>query len=137
LSACYLDASAIVKLATPEAETHALRRHVARHRYLITSRLATVEVARALGRRGPETEASASEPMRQIFEHVQLVELDESVAVAAATVPPASLRSLDAIHLASALAIGEELTELITYDARLAAAARSIGLKVHAPGQDP
>jgi predicted nucleic acid-binding protein len=135
LSACYLDASAIVKLATPEGETQALRAHLAQHRHLVTSRLTTVEVARALRRRGPETEASAMDPMREILQHLDLVELDEDVAATAATVAPAVLRSLDAIHLASALAIGGELTEIITYDSRLAAAARNAGLEVQAPGQ--
>jgi predicted nucleic acid-binding protein len=130
-----VDASAIVKLATSEVETQALRAHLAQHRHLVTSRLTTVEVARALRRRGPETEASAMDPMREIFQHLDLVELDEDVAATAATVAPAVLRSLDAIHLASALAIGEELTEIITYDSRLAAAARNAGLEVQAPGQ--
>jgi predicted nucleic acid-binding protein len=73
LSACYLDASAIVKLATPEGETQALRAHLAQHRHLVTSRLTTVEVARALRRRGPETEASAMDPMREIFQHWTLL----------------------------------------------------------------
>jgi predicted nucleic acid-binding protein len=130
-----VDASAIVKLATSEVETQALRAHLAQHRHLVTSRLTTVEVARALRRRGPETEASAMDPMREIFQHLDLVELDEDVAATAATVAPAILRSLDAIHLASALAIGEELTEIITYDSRLATAARNAGLEVQAPGQ--
>jgi predicted nucleic acid-binding protein len=137
LSSCYLDASAIVKLATLEDETQALRAHLSQYRSLLTSRLATVEVPRALKRRGAETEAAAAGPMRQIFEFLQVVELDEGVAATAAGLAPASLRSLDAIHLASALAIGEDLTEFVTYDARLAAAARGAGLEVQAPGQRP
>jgi len=135
LSSCYLDASAIVKLATPEAETQALRTHLSQHQHLITSRLATVEVPRALKRRGPESEASAGEPMREVLEHLQVIELDEAISVVAAALAPASLRSLDAIHLASVLAIGAELTEVVTYDLRLAAAARSAGLEVRSPGR--
>lgn len=134
MSSCYLDASAIVKLATPEAETQALRTHLAQRQQLITSRLARVEVPRALKRRGPESEASAAEPMGEIFEHLHIVELDAAIATTAAAVAPATMRSLDAIHLASALAIGEELTEMVTYDLRLAAAARSAGLEVRSPG---
>ncbi len=122
-----------MKLATAEAETQALRAHLAQHRHLITSRLATVEVPRALRRRGAESEASAAEAVQNVLELLELVELDEEVARQAATLAPPTLRSLDAIHLASALAIGEELTEFITYDARLAAAARSAGLEVLAP----
>ena len=135
MSSCYLDASAIVKLATAEAETQALRAHLAQHQHLITSRLATVEVPRALKRRGPESEASAAEPMREVLEHLQVVELDAGIAMIVAVLAPPTLRSLDAIHLASALAIGEELTEVVTYDLRLAAAARSAGLEVRSPGR--
>lgn len=135
MSSCYLDASAIVKLATAEAETQALRAHLAQHQHLITSRLATVEVPRALKRRGPESEASAAEPMREVLDHLQVVELDAGIAMIVAVLAPPTLRSLDAIHLASALAIGEELTEVITYDLRLAAAARSAGLEVRSPGR--
>lgn len=137
MSSCYLDASAIVKLATNEAETQALRAHLEQHQRLITSRLATVEVPRALKRRGPESEAIGGAPLRDVLEHLQLVELDEGIATSAAALAPATLRSLDAIHLASALAIGEELTEVITYDGRLAAAALSAGLEVRSPGQQP
>ena len=133
MSSCYLDASAIVKLATAEAETQVLRAHLAQHEHLLTSRLATVEVQRALKRRGPESEALGAQAMRDVLELLELVELDEGVATQAATLAPPTLRSLDAIHLASALAIGEELTEFITYDARLAAAARGAGLEVRAP----
>ncbi len=133
MSACYLDASAIVKLAMAEAETPALRAHLAKHEHLISSRLATIEVPRALRRRGPESEAAGAEALRAVLDLLELVELDEGVAQQAATLAPPTLRSLDAIHLASALAIGEELTEFITYDARLAAAARGAGLEVRAP----
>lgn len=62
-----------------------------------------------------------------------IVELDETIASAAARVEPPSLRSLDAIQLASALAIGEELEAVVTYDRRMADAARAAGLAVMAP----
>ena len=133
MSSCYLDASAIVKLATIESETEALRAHLDRHHRLITSRLASVEVARALARRGPESVAVAGEPVRAAFDGLLLVELDAEIARQAAELRPVTLRALDAIHLASALVIGDELAELITYDARLAAAARQAGLEVVAP----
>ena len=133
MTACYLDGSALVKLATIEAETDALRAHIAIHRRLITSRVAAVEVPRALARRGPASVKAAAEALKSAFDHLHLVELDETVAERAAELTPAALRSLDAIHLTSALAIGSELTELITYDARLASAARAAGLEVVAP----
>ena len=133
MTACYLDASAIVKLATREQETNALREHVAAYDARVTSRLATVEVPRALARRGSDSVAVGAEPLRAILRTLLLVELDEDVAKRAAELEPAMLRSLDAIHLASALVIGDELAAVVTYDARLASAARAAGLTVLAP----
>jgi predicted nucleic acid-binding protein len=133
VTACYLDASAIVKLATVEAETDALREHLAAYDSRITSRLATVEVPRALARRGAESVAVGAQPLHVVLGSLQLVELDGVVAAQAAELEPATLRSLDAVHLASALAIGDELGALITYDGHLASAARAAGLTVLAP----
>jgi predicted nucleic acid-binding protein len=133
VTACYLDASAIVKLATAEAETDALRQHLAAYDSRITSRLATVEVLRALARRGVDSVAVGAEPLQAVLRSLQLVELDGAVAARAVELEPATLRSLDAVHLASALAIGDALDALITYDGRLASAARAAGLTVLAP----
>jgi predicted nucleic acid-binding protein len=132
VSACYLDASALVKLATSEPETQALRDHLARSVIRITSRLATVEVARALRRRGRDSGALAGD-IAKVFEGLAMVELSDSVAAAAGGVDPVTLRPLDAVHLASALSLGDEGTSLVTYDARLADAARAAGLEVVAP----
>jgi predicted nucleic acid-binding protein len=133
LTACYLDASAIVKLATIETETDALRGHLAQYKSRLTSRIATVEVPLALARRGADSVAAGTEPLHEALWGLLLVELDESIAERAAELEPPGLRSLDAIHLASALAIGDELGALITYDARQASAARAAGLTVLAP----
>lgn len=62
------------------------------------------------------------------------LELDERLATAAARRASASLRTLDAIHLASALSLADELDAFVTYDDRLTATARSAGLMVAAPG---
>jgi len=133
LTACYLDTSAIVKLAIRETETDALRVHLTQYDTRATSRLATVEVPRALARRGPDSVAAGAEPLAQVLGSLQLVELDGAVARHAAELRPAALRSLGAIHLASALALGDELGAVVTYDARLASAARAAGLRVIAP----
>jgi uncharacterized protein len=122
-----------VKLATVEPESDALREHVAQYDAHLTSRIAAVEVARALARRGPESVAVGSQPLSELLRSLQLVELDETVGLRAAALEPPTLRSLDAIHLASALVIGEELTAMITYDTRLASAARAVGVTVLAP----
>jgi predicted nucleic acid-binding protein len=134
VTACYLDASALVKLATLEPESDALRTYFARRPQRLTSRLAEVEVARALARRGRESQAAAGSAVNQAIEGLTIVELDAEIAAAAGRIEPASLRSLDAIHLASALAIGDELEALVTYDRRLADAARGAGLRVDVPG---
>ena len=133
MSSCYLDASALVKLATREPQTDALRDHLQRYASRATSRLAAVEVGRALARRGPESVAVGSGSVREALEGLVIVELTEAIVAVAATLEPASLRSLDAIHLASALALSDELEAFVTYDARLADAAREAGLSVLAP----
>jgi predicted nucleic acid-binding protein len=132
VSACYLDASALVKLATPEAETDVLRAHLAGYVQRLTNRIATVEVARALLRRGAES-AALTDAVAEAFTGLGVAELDAHTADAAGRIGPAVLRSLDAIHLASALALSDELDAFITYDLRLADAAREAGLEVVAP----
>lgn len=132
MTACYLDASALVKLATPEPETAMLRDAMSRYATRITSRLAEVEVARALARRSAAS-AALIDDVRLAFEGLAIVDLDAAVASLAGIVPPPMLRSLDAVHLASALSIGDELDAVVTYDARLADAARAAGLDVVAP----
>ena len=64
-----------------------------------------------------------------------LLEIDEQVLKLAATVEPNGLRSLDAIHLASALTLGSDLGAMVTYDSALAAAARAVGIEVLSPGK--
>ncbi|MFF1413514.1 hypothetical protein ACFVX6_27665 [Streptomyces sp. NPDC058289] len=61
------------------------------------------------------------------------IDLDPGIRILAQTVRPATVRSLDAVHLAPALSIGERLTSFVTYDKRLADAARDAGLIVDAP----
>lgn len=129
---CYLDASALVKLATPEAETDALRAELDSYDARLTSRLATVEVARALRRRGAAS-AALEDAVAEAFSRLAIVELDEGIAEPAGSMDPPVLRTLDAIHLASALALGPDLGSVVTYDVRLADAARAAGLDVIAP----
>jgi predicted nucleic acid-binding protein len=125
----YLDASAIVKLVAPEAERPALREFLLDKPRRITSLLAAVEVPRAVARRA----GHLPERLASVFTGLILIELSRSVATRAAALQPAALRSLDAIHLASALEFGEDLEVFITYDERLAAAARGLGMPVASP----
>lgn len=126
----YFDSSAIVKLERLERESLALIDYLTDAEIeASTSIVAGVEVARAL-KRVRATAPPANEPMRGFF----LLELDPAICAAAGTLEAPTLRSLDAIHLATALAIDDDL-DFITYDDRLAAAAREHGLRVVQPGR--
>lgn len=133
MSAIYLDSSAIVKLATEEAESDALRSYIAQHTTRLTSRVATVEVQRALARKGAASVAGAGELVTEVLKAISVIELDEEISVRAASLRPPTLRTWDAIHLASAITMGSELVEVITYDSRFADAAQAAGLAVSAP----
>ena len=133
MTGVYLDASAIVKLGTAEPESLALRAWLRDRSPLLTSRISTVEVARAIGRNEAGSVAAGRAAAREVFTSVALTELDAGIANRAAELGPATLRALDAIHLATVLALGGELAAFVTYDGRLADAARAAGLEVIAP----
>jgi predicted nucleic acid-binding protein len=86
-------------------------------------------VVRAVRREVPELTADAQRVVAQIA----VVEPTAAIRARAAILEPVTLRSLDALHLATALEIGDELDGLVTYDARLSAAAATVGLAVLAP----
>lgn len=127
--AIYLDSAAIVKLVHAEAETQALRDWLDERidSPWTSSALLEVEAFRALARYAPE---SASR-LHRVLDLVNLVDIDAGVRILAQTVRPATVRSLDAIHLATALRIRP--VSFVTYDKRLADAAREAGLAVAAP----
>lgn len=122
----YVDSSALVKLFADEPESDALRAALAGRR-LVSSVLAEIEVRRAGRRHGLADSAAAA--MRAVV----LLSLEQDVVEAAVSAQPETLASLDAIHLASALTLGEEVDALVTYDERLADAAGAAGLTVLAP----
>lgn len=126
---CYLDASACVKLVSPEPESDALVDYLRHHPEQVTSVVADVEVARAAARLGP----IAAQGARLLFDTVTLVPLTAEVRELARTMPPLTLRSLDAIHLATASALGPDLGGLVAYDRRLLDAAADLGLPVASP----
>ncbi len=128
----YLDSSALVKLVQREAESYALRRYLQAHRsdVRVASELVRVEVVRSVLAGGP---AAVSHARRQLA-RLYLVVIDRDVLDRAATIAPASLlRSLDAIHLATAELLSAELRAILTYDARMAGAAAALGLVVASP----
>jgi predicted nucleic acid-binding protein len=70
---------------------------------------------------------------QRVVSQLAVVEPTEAIRSRAALLEPANLRSLDALHLATALEIGDELDGLVTYDGRMSAAAEALGLTVLAP----
>jgi predicted nucleic acid-binding protein len=129
MAAVYLDSSAMVKLAVREPESDALRRHLRRRQPWVSSALARTEVLRALLPGGKE----ALNAGRRVLARCDLVRVNDRVLNLAGSMPPSELRSLDAIHLATADRIGADLGGLVTYDDRMAKVARRMGLRVSAP----
>lgn len=127
----YLDASALVKLVAEESESLALRAFLAGRPARVSSALTRVEVIRAVGR--STLGAAGRRRAQEALARITLVRLDEDVLDAAGRLPPASLRTLDALHLATAISVGRDLKEFVTYDRRLAEAAVTAGLEVVAP----
>ena len=126
----YLDASALVKLIAPEDESAAMAAFVTEHRSQSTSVVGLVEVRRAAARRPGVAEARVEDVLARIAG----VALEPSILTAAATIESPTLRTLDAIHLASAAALSADLEAFVTYDRRLAEAARALGMPVVSPG---
>jgi hypothetical protein len=126
----YLDTSAAVKLVIREAETAALRSTLRRWPRRASSSLLRLELLRAVRRAGlPQLVVQA----RRELGAVQLVRIDDALLDRAIALDPPRLRSLDAIHLATALALGADLGMVVTYDARMVEAAASLGLPVSSP----
>lgn len=126
----YLDTSAAVKLVTAERGSTALRRWLAsRDDVMFSSDLLRTELLRATRRAAPDQMVQA----RAVLDSLLLVTLSTAVCERAAILEPDLLRSLDALHLAAALEIGDELEGMVAYDHRLSESARALGISVVAP----
>jgi predicted nucleic acid-binding protein len=126
----YLDASALTKLVFHEAETDSLREWLDAQSDApkVTSQLSHVELLRVARRRDDRGVATA----QQVLTGLNLIPIADVIDRAAWIEPP-HLRSLDALHLASALLIKDDLTAFVAYDDRLCTAARDAGLHVEMP----
>jgi predicted nucleic acid-binding protein len=118
-----------VKLVVHERESAALRRYLRRRKPLVSSALARTEVARALLPLGTQ----AVRRGHDVLARIDLARVNDRVLSAAGTLLPADVRSLDAIHLATAQELGSDLARIVTYDDRMATAARALGFIVSAP----
>ncbi len=127
----YLDSSALVKLAVAEPESAGLGRWLSGQPSLVhtSSAVIRVEVPRAVWRADPTALPESYRVIRRVVE----VELSDEVLTRAASVRPMALRAVDAVHLASALILRDQLTAFVAYDKQLRAAAKEAGLPTASP----
>jgi uncharacterized protein len=128
--AFYMDTSAFVKLVVAEQETEALRSWLAEaSRDPVARDLARTELLRVVRRSASDRVVQA----RGVLDSLTLLEITKSIFVDAGRLDPTLVRTLDAIHLAAALALGDDLEGLTTYDTRLADAAHANGIATTSP----
>ncbi len=120
----------MVRLVVEEPESGALRAYLSTREPLYASRIAAVELRRAVRR---QAERAADEQAELVLGALRMIELDDDMSRAAGEAEPAALRTLDAIHLSAVLALGDECEAFVCYDARLNTAAGQAGLEVRSP----
>ena len=129
----YLDSSAIVKFAVRELESDAVaawRAGLAVDDVLLTCELAIAEVLRAVRRVGGDEGVALAH-----LDALDQLVVDRDLLLEAGRLDPGGLRTLDAVHLAAARAAGDDLRAIVTYDDRMADAARGLGMATLAPGR--
>ncbi len=126
----YLDTSALVKLVVAEDETDALIAWLdGTGGDWVSSDLARTELLRAVRRGAPDRVVRA----REVLDAVTLLDVTTQIFEEAARIDPPTLRTLDSVHLAVALDLGDDLESIVTYDERLAQAATANGVSTTAP----
>lgn len=132
----YLDSSALIKVVLPEPESAALEAYLARSdEQLVSSKLAITEVHRALLRiDAPQHDCAAAD---ELLDDLALFPVDDTILRAAAALPGRQVRSLDALHVATALDIADHLDVVVTYDKRMTELCTELRLPVHQPGAVP
>jgi predicted nucleic acid-binding protein len=125
----YLDTSAFVKLCWPEPESAALRKYLRSRPLRVSSTLLRTEALRAAARQPVPRLAAARRQLRA----VAMIDIDRPLLDHAGTLAPPETRSLDAVHISTALTLGPDLAVVVTYDLRMRDAARAQGLEVIAP----
>jgi predicted nucleic acid-binding protein len=126
----YIDTSALVKLIVAESETPGLRAWLAQtNRDPVTCNLTRTELMRAVRRVAPDRVIQA----RTVLDSLTIIDVTTEVFEEAGRLDPTILRSLDALHLAAALSLGDDLETLVTYDDRLTQAAHATGIRTTSP----
>lgn len=127
LDVVYVDSSVFVALLTPGDKHHRSAVRLVRDlRPMVTSSVSEVEIGRALGRRAAP--ASVQGAARELLDHCEVVDLTPEIRLRAIEVRPASVRSLDAIHVATALVAG--INRFASFDERQRIAAEEMGMKL-------
>lgn len=124
-----------MKLVRAERETPALADFMLGRESVYASWALSMELVRAT-RRGTGDDDAAVIEAHALLARTTLVEIDHRIMQAAARIEPLTVRTLDAIHLATALELGDEIEAMVVYDRRLAAGARRHGIEAVAPGAD-
>lgn len=127
----YIDTSAVLKLIVSEPESPALQGWLRENKpRLLSSALVEVESIRACNRVSQEQMAQLALILEQIIQ----VPLSRSICRVAAVLQPVTLRSLDSLHLATALQLAEDIDAVLTYDQRMKESATLAGFRVASPG---
>jgi predicted nucleic acid-binding protein len=132
----YVDTSALLKLLVREAESTAIERELVQWANLATSIVTEVEMPRALARARedrPDAVIDGSLILQSVLASAAIIELGDGIVAAARDVTPVHVGALDAIHIASALSLDNELAGVATYDSRMADALVRAGVTVVAP----
>lgn len=127
-SVAYIDSSALVKLVLAEPESAEMVRWYIESERVATSLIGIIETRRAVARRPHD-----AVQLERVISGIEVIGVNARLGERAASIGPTDVRTLDAIHLATALSMGASLTSFVTYDDRLAAAGRAVGLPVVSP----
>jgi predicted nucleic acid-binding protein len=122
----YLDSSAFVRLVVAEAGSTELREYLRRRPRRASSALLLAEAMRVLRRFGTRYAANAQLAMSEM----ELIRVSPRLLEMAGRLDPPELRTLDAIHVASAMSLGTDLGAVVAFDDRMLAAADANGLPV-------
>jgi predicted nucleic acid-binding protein len=130
LTSAYLDASALVKLVLAEEESDALRRFMdVMEVHAVSCSIAGVEIVRAVRRAAPRLMPQAS----ALLGELEVIAVTDAMLELAGRIDPPEMRTIDAIHLAAAWTIRDDLHSVVTYDLRMQAGAAELGLRVESP----